>query len=208
MRICFATNNKNKLIEIKKKLGKAYDIISLFDLGHTEELSETHDTLEGNSLEKALFIHEKYQINCFADDTGLLVDALDGEPGVNSARYAGPGKSSEDNMNLLLEKLIGHANRKAKFNTIITLMINGKSHQFAGEVEGVITNERSGVNGFGYDPIFIPNGWKKTFAELDLEEKNKISHRSKAVEKLVDFLFLCKDYALQLVDFLNKSDHK
>ncbi|MCK5370545.1 MAG: RdgB/HAM1 family non-canonical purine NTP pyrophosphatase [Cyclobacteriaceae bacterium] len=194
MRICFATNNKNKLIEIKNKLGEAYDIISLFDLGHTEELSETHDTLEGNSLEKALFIHEKYQINCFADDTGLLVDALDGEPGVNSARYAGPGKSSEDNMNLLLEKLKGHANRKAKFNTIITLMINGKTHQFAGEVEGVITNERSGVNGFGYDPIFIPNGWKKTFAELDLEEKNKISHRSKAVEKLVDFL--------------NKSDHK
>lgn len=194
MRICFATNNKNKLIEIKKKLGKAYDIISLSDLGHTEELSETHDTLEGNSLEKALFIHEKYQINCFADDTGLLVDALDGEPGVNSARYAGPGKSSEDNMNLLLEKLQGHANRNAKFNTIITLMINGKSHQFTGEVEGVITNERSGVNGFGYDPIFIPNGWKETFAELSLEEKNKISHRSKAVEKLVDFL--------------NKSDHK
>ena len=194
MRICFATNNKDKLIEIKKKLGKAYDIISLFDLGHTEELSETHDTLEGNSLEKALFIHEKYQINCFADDTGLLVDALDGEPGVNSARYAGPGKSSEDNMNLLLEKLQGHANRNAKFNTIITLMINGKSHQFTGEVEGVITNERSGVNGFGYDPIFIPNGWKETFAEFSLEEKNKISHRSKAVEKLVDFL--------------NKSEHK
>ena len=194
MRICFATNNKNKLIEIKKKLGEAYDIISLFDLGHTEELSETHDTLEGNSLEKALFIHEKYQINCFADDTGLLVDTLDGEPGVNSARYAGPGKSSEDNMNLLLEKLKGHPNRKAKFNTIITLMINGKAHQFTGEVEGVITNERSGVNGFGYDPIFIPHGWKETFAELDLEEKNKISHRSKAVEKLVDFL--------------NKSDHK
>ena len=194
MRICFATNNKNKLIEIKKKLGEAYDIISLFDLGHTEELAETQDTLEGNSLEKALFIHEKYQINCFADDTGLLVDALDGEPGVNSARYAGSGKSSDDNMNLLLEKLRGHTNRKAKFNTIITLMINGKAHQFAGEVEGVITNERSGVNGFGYDPIFIPNGWKETFAELDLEEKNKISHRSKAVEKLVDFL--------------NKSDHK
>lgn len=194
MRICFATNNKNKLIEIKKKLGEAYDIISLFDLGHTEELSETHDTLEGNSLEKALFVHKKYQINCFADDTGLLVDALDGEPGVNSARYAGLGKSSEDNMNLLLEKLKGHANRKAKFNTIVTLMINGKAHQFTGEVEGVITNERSGVNGFGYDPIFIPNGWKETFAELDLEEKNKISHRSKAVEKLVNFL--------------NKADHK
>jgi XTP/dITP diphosphohydrolase len=188
MRICFATNNKNKLIEIKKKLGKAYDIISLSDLGHEEELSETHDTLEGNSLEKALFIHEKYQINCFADDTGLLVDALNGEPGVNSARYAGSGKSSEDNMDLLLERLGGQANRKAKFTTIITLMLNGKTHQFAGEVGGVIANRRSGANGFGYDPVFIPNGWKKTFAELDLEEKNEISHRSNAVEKLVIFL--------------------
>lgn len=188
MRICFATNNVNKLIEIKNKLGEAYDIISLSDLGHTEELSETHDTLEGNSLEKAKFIYEKYQVNCFADDTGLLVEALNGEPGVNSARYAGPGKSSEDNMQLLLEKLKGQSNHKAKFVTVVTLMLDGKAHQFTGEVEGRITRERSGTNGFGYDPIFIPEGWQKTFAESDLEEKNKISHRSLAVEKLVDFL--------------------
>ena len=188
MRICFATNNENKLREIKNKLGEAYEIISLSDLGHTEELPETHNTLEGNSLEKAQFIHEKYQVNCFADDTGLLVEALNGEPGVNSARYAGPAKSSEDNIHLLLGKLEGHQNRKAKFITVITLIFDGKTHQFSGEIEGVITKERSGTNGFGYDPIFIPNGWQNTFAELDLEEKNKISHRSIAVEKLVDFL--------------------
>jgi XTP/dITP diphosphohydrolase len=188
MRICFATNNENKLIEIKRKLGEAYDIISLSDLGHSDELSETHDTLEGNSLEKAQFIHEKYQVNCFADDTGLLVEALGGEPGVNSARYAGPGKSSEDNMQLLLNKLKGQSNRKAKFETVITLMLKGKTYQFTGEVQGRITNERFGTNGFGYDPIFIPDGWQKTFGESDLEEKNKISHRAVAVEKLIEFL--------------------
>jgi len=188
MRICFATNNKNKLREIKSKLVEAYDIISLSDLGHTEELSETHDTLEENSLEKALFIHEKYQINCFADDTGLLVEALNGEPGVNSARYAGPGKSSDDNMQLLLDKLKGQKHRNAKFITVITLMLDGNAHQFSGEIDGVISREQSGSKGFGYDPIFIPNGWQKTFAEVDLKEKNKISHRSIAVEKLVEFL--------------------
>jgi len=188
MRICFATNNKNKLREIKSKLGEAYDIISLSDLGHTEELSETHDTLEENSLEKAQFIHEKYQINCFADDTGLLVEALNGEPGVNSARYAGPGKSSDDNMQLLLDKLKGQKHRNAKFITVITLMLDGNAHQFSGEIDGVISREQSGSKGFGYDPIFIPDGWQKTFAEVDLKEKNKISHRSIAVEKLVEFL--------------------
>ncbi len=188
MRICFATNNKNKLREIKSKLGEAYDIISLSDLGHTEELSETHDTLEENSLEKAQFIHEKYQINCFADDTGLLVEALNGEPGVNSARYAGPGKSSDDNMQLLLDKLKGQKHRNAKFITVITLILDGNAHQFSGEIDGVISGEQSGSKGFGYDPIFIPNGWQKTFAEVDLKEKNKISHRSIAVEKLVEFL--------------------
>lgn len=188
MKICFATNNENKLREIENKLGEAYEIISLFDLGHTEELSETHDTLAGNSLEKARFIHEKYHINCFADDTGLLVEALNDDPGVNSARYAGPSKSSDDNMQLLLDKLKGYKNRKAKFITVITLILDGKAHQFSGEIEGVISKERSGSNGFGYDPIFVPKGWQNTFAELDLKEKNKISHRSLAVEKLVDFL--------------------
>ncbi len=188
MKICFATNNPNKLKEIKNKLGKAYEIISLSDLGHTDELPETHDTLEENSLEKAQFIYDKYKVNCFADDTGLLVEALNGEPGVKSARYAGPAKNSEDNMNLLLQKLEGFSNRKAKFITVISLIVEGKIHQFTGEIEGVIAQQKSGNQGFGYDPIFIPEGWQKTFAELDLEEKNKISHRARAVSRLVDFL--------------------
>jgi XTP/dITP diphosphohydrolase len=188
MRICFATNNLNKLREIENKLGKAYDIISLSALGHSEELPETHDTLEGNSLEKAQFIYDKYQVNCFADDTGLLVEALNGDPGVMSARYAGPSKSAEDNMDLLLKNLEGETNRKAKFITVISLILHGEIYQFTGEVSGYITQEKAGTKGFGYDPIFIPDGWQKTFAELDLEEKNKISHRAKAVAKLVEFL--------------------
>lgn len=188
MRICFATNNENKLKEIKSKLGEAYDIISLSDLGHFEDLSETHDTLEGNSQQKAEFIYNKYKVNCFADDTGLLVEALNGEPGINSARYAGPGKSSDDNIQLLLDKLEGNQNRKAKFITIITMILDGNINQFSGEINGIISTEQSGPNGFGYDPIFIPDGWQKTFAEVDLKEKNKISHRSIAVEKLVEFL--------------------
>lgn len=188
MKICFATKNKNKLTEIENKLGKAYDIISLSDLQHNEELPETHDTLEENSMEKAWFIHEKYGINCFADDTGLLVESLHGEPGVNSARYAGPEKESEDNIRLLLQNLEGVKNRNAKFVTVITLILEGKVQQFHGEVRGVICQERAGSAGFGYDPIFIPEGWQKTFAEVDLSEKNKISHRAIAVEKLVDFL--------------------
>ena len=188
MRICFATNNENKLREIKNKLGEAYDIISLSDLGHSEDLSETHDTLEGNSLEKAQFIHEKYRVNCFADDTGLLVEALNDEPGVNSARYAGPDRSSQDNIQLLLKKLKGQENRKAKFVTVVTLILNGKVKQFSGEVTGTINQKQAGESGFGYDPIFVPEGWQLTFAEVDLEEKNKISHRAIAVEKLVDFL--------------------
>jgi XTP/dITP diphosphohydrolase len=188
MRICFATNNKNKLREIKNKLGEAYDIISLSDLGQEEDLPETHQTLEENSLEKAQFIYNKYQISSFADDTGLLVEALHGEPGVNSARYAGPARNSEDNINLLLRKMAGQKNRKAKFITVITLIYQGKIHQFQGEVNGTITEKRSGFNGFGYDPIFIPDGWQKTFAELDLKEKNKISHRAIAIGKLADFM--------------------
>ena len=151
-------------------------------------MSETHDTLEGNSRQKAEYIYNKYKLDCFADDTGLLVEALDGEPGVNSARYAGPGKSSDDNIQLLLDKLKGNQNRKAKFITVITMILDENIHQFSGEINGMISNEQSGSNGFGYDPIFVPNGWQKTFAEVDLKEKNKISHRSIAVEKLVKFL--------------------
>jgi XTP/dITP diphosphohydrolase len=188
MKICFATNNLNKLREIENKLGKAYDIISLSDLGHTEELPETHDTLEGNSLEKAQFVYDNYRVNCFADDTGLLVESLNGEPGVLSARYAGPSKNADDNMDLLLKKLEGDSNRKAKFITVISLILEGEVFQFTGEVHGHITKQKAGDKGFGYDPIFVPEGWQKTFAELDLEEKNKISHRGKAVSRLVKFL--------------------
>jgi len=188
MKICFATNNQNKLVEIKNKIGKAYDIISLSELKHFEDLPETHHTLEENSLEKAQFIYQKYGINCFADDTGLLVEALNGDPGVRSARYAGLDKKSEDNINLLLQNLKGVENRRAKFVTVITLIMNEEAHQFQGEVSGTITEDVSGTSGFGYDPIFVPEGWQCTFAEVDLEEKNKISHRSKAVEKLVQFL--------------------
>jgi XTP/dITP diphosphohydrolase len=188
MTICFATNNENKLAEIKNRLGKAYDIISLSHLEHTGELPETHDTLEGNSLEKAQFVYEKYKINCFADDTGLLVEALNGEPGVRSARYAGESKNSEHNMDLLLQKLKNTKNRKARFVTVISLILNGDVHQFTGEVSGSITEKKTGEKGFGYDPIFMPDGWQKTFAELDLEQKNKISHRGRAVARLVEFL--------------------
>jgi len=188
MRLCFATNNKNKLIEIQHKLGKAYDIISLSDLGHTEELSETQDTLEGNSLQKALFIHEKFQVDCFADDTGLLVDALGGQPGVNSARYAGDQRDSRANMELLLRNMLGIHDRRARFVTVITLIQKGKVQTFTGMVEGIIAEKPSGDMGFGYDPVFIPEGLDKTFAELDLQEKNAISHRSRAMEQLIEFL--------------------
>ncbi len=175
-------------MEIRHKLGGDIEILSLSDIGHSGELPETHDTLEGNSLEKAFFIHEKYGINCFADDTGLLVEALGGEPGVKSARYAGLACKSEDNIDLLLKNLRDKINRKAKFITVITLILGGKVHTFTGEVNGTITEERRGAGGFGYDPIFLPDGWDKTFAELDLKEKNAISHRAIAVQKLVSFL--------------------
>ncbi len=188
MKLCFATNNPHKLLEIQNKLGKAYEIISLSDLGHTEELQENQDTLEGNSLEKAQFVYEQYGVNCFADDTGLLVDALNGAPGVMSARYAGEAKDSEANMNLLLSEMESVADRKAKFVTVISLMLNGEIYQFRGEVRGTIAKGKSGKKGFGYDPIFMPEGLQKTFAELDLEEKNKISHRARAVSELVAFL--------------------
>jgi XTP/dITP diphosphohydrolase len=188
MKICFATNNQHKLREIENKLGKAYDVISLSSLGHTGELPETHDTLEQNALEKAQFVYDKYNINCFADDTGLLVEALDGAPGVLSARYSGPHKNSCDNMDLLLKNLEGVQNRRAKFVTVIALILDGQIYQFKGEVAGQITHRKAGEKGFGYDPVFVPEGWQKTFAELDLEEKNKISHRGKAVAGLIEFL--------------------
>ncbi len=188
MKICLASNNENKLREIKHKLGETFEIVSLADIGHVGELPENQKTLEGNSLEKAEYIYKNYGIDCIADDTGLEVVALDGAPGVYSSRYAGPHKSSEDNMNLLLKNLQIKEDRRAQFRTIVTLIMNGKTKQFEGRVAGKISKTKSGQEGFGYDPIFIPKGYEQTFAEMSLDEKNKISHRSEAVEKLVKFL--------------------
>lgn len=186
--ICFATNNKNKLEEVRSKIGSQFNILSLEDIGCLEELPETQPTIEGNSAQKAQYVAQKYNVNCFADDTGLLVDALNGEPGVYSARYAGPSCSPEDNMNKLLAALQGITNRKASFKTCITLVLNSKQFQFSGEVSGIILTERHGVKGFGYDPIFQPQGYTTSFAEMSMEEKNTMSHRALAVSKLFEFL--------------------
>jgi XTP/dITP diphosphohydrolase len=188
MKLCFATNNKGKLIEIQNLLNDKYQIVSLQDIGCTEELEETRPTLEGNSLQKAEYVFNKYKVNCFADDTGLEVEALNGAPGVISARYAGLQCSPEDNMNLLLSNLDGVTNRKARFRTIITLIMDGHIHYFEGTAEGEILTSRSGKEGFGYDPIFRPAGFDRSFAEMSVEEKNQISHRAKAVKKMVEFL--------------------
>lgn len=188
MKICLATHNPNKVTEIKNKLGGKFDILSLEDLGQDKELPEHQKTLEGNSLEKAEFIYKKYKIDCIADDTGLEVVALDGAPGVFSARYAGPQKSSEDNIDLLLKNLENVSDRRAQFRTVITLIRNGKTRQFEGVVQGKISREKHGAQGFGYDPVFVPKGSDVTFAEMSLEEKNKISHRAIAIDKLAKFL--------------------
>ena len=186
-KICFVTGNKNKLREVQKLLF-SYHLLSLDDLNFTDEILETEDTIEGNALLKADHINKKFEINCFSDDTGLFVDSLDGQPGVKSARFAGDSSNSEDNIRLVLEKLIGEENRDAIFRTVICLIINGEINYFHGEVNGVITKEKTGDKGFGYDPIFIPEGFNKTFSEFTLEEKNKLSHRAIAVSKLVKFL--------------------
>ena len=198
MRIVFATNNKNKLAEIREMLaGSGIEVLSLADIGCHDDIPETADTLEGNALQKARYIHEKYQMNCFADDTGLEVTALGGAPGVYSARYAGvysaryaggKGHDSEANMAKLLAELEGKADRTARFRTVGALITDDGQKLFDGIVTGCITEERRGGEGFGYDPIFRPDGYDKTFAELGHEVKNKISHRARAVAKLVDHL--------------------
>ena len=188
MALCFATNNRNKIKEIEKLLGQEYPLLGLKDIGCTVELPETQKTLEGNSLQKAEYVYHHYRTDCFADDTGLEVFALDGEPGVYSARYAGPERDSQKNMALLLENLQGKDSRAARFRTVITLIKEGKTHQFEGIVKGKIKENYQGNEGFGYDPIFIPEGYDKTFAEMSMEEKNKISHRGIAIQKLVAFL--------------------
>jgi XTP/dITP diphosphohydrolase len=186
--ICFATNNKNKIAEVRSKVGGEISILSLEDVGCFEELPETSPTLEGNSAQKAWFVADKYKVNCFADDTGLEVDALNGEPGVYSARYAGPACNPEDNMNKLLLEMVGQNKRSAQFKTCITLIIDGKETIFHGAVKGTILTERHGKEGFGYDPIFQPEGYLDSFAQMPLSQKNTISHRALAVEKLIGYL--------------------
>jgi len=188
MKLCFATNNNNKIKEVAQLLGSEFQLLGLKDIGCNEELREDQSTIEGNAQQKAAYVHEHYEINCFADDTGLEVEALNSEPGVFSARYAGPQRSDEDNMKLLLERLSSSPNRDARFRTVICAFINDQKYFFEGIVEGEIAENHNGDQGFGYDPVFIPKGYSRTFAQMSLEEKNKISHRSIAVKKLVEFL--------------------
>ena len=186
--LIFATNNLNKIKEIRLVLGKKFDIITLQEAGIHIDIPEPHSTLEANALEKSSVIYKLINKNCFSEDTGLQVEALNGEPGVKSARYAGEERSFKDNINLLLKNLQEKENRNAKFRTIISLILKGKEYQFEGVCEGHITKEEKGNNGFGYDTIFVPFGSNKTFAEMDMDEKNTFSHRKKAMQKLIDFL--------------------
>ncbi len=188
MKIVFATNNPNKLAEIRQLMPAGVEILSLKDTNCLEELPETSDTLEDNAAQKAFYVFDNYGHNCFADDTGLEIDVLDGRPGVYSARYAGEDCNAEDNMQKVLAELKGEFNRDASFRTIISLVVDGEEFQFEGDVEGQIIPEKWGDEGFGYDPIFLPNGYKKSFAQMTMEEKGAISHRGQAVKKLIQFL--------------------
>jgi XTP/dITP diphosphohydrolase len=188
MKIVFATNNANKIHEIQSMLPKSIEIISLESIGCHEEIPETADTIEENAIMKANYVTKKYGYDCFADDTGLEVEVLNGEPGVYSARYAGEQKSAEDNMDKLLVNLENSTNRNAQFKTVITLNLKGQQYLFTGIAKGIITLEKNGNQGFGYDPIFRPEGYQETFAQLSLETKNTISHRGKATLELIAFL--------------------
>ena len=187
-KLCFATNNAHKVEEIQAILGKSFELLSLNDIHCKEELPETGNTLEANSLQKAKYLYDNYHTDCFADDTGLEVHALGGEPGVYSARYAGEQRNHADNINLLLKNLVNKFDRSARFRTVITLIQGGNITQFEGIVNGKIIEELRGTEGFGYDPIFIPEGFNRTFAEMTLIEKGEISHRGRAFQKLVEFL--------------------
>lgn len=188
MEIVFATGNANKVREVETFLGEKVQLLSLKDIGCLEELPETSATIEGNASQKAFYVFEHYGANCFADDTGLEVSALDGAPGVYSARYAGPQCLAADNIAKLLADMVGKTNRRACFRTVISLVIDAKEHQFEGRVDGTIIEAAVGTKGFGYDPVFKPEGLDMTFGELSLEEKNAISHRGLAVTKLREFL--------------------
>lgn len=188
MKLVFATNNKHKLEEVRAILGNRVEMLSLADINCNDDIPETADTLQGNALIKAHYIYNKYGVDCFADDTGLEVEALDGAPGVYSARYAGDNHDSHANMNKLLQNLTGKKNRNAQFRTVIALIIKGKEILFDGIVKGEITLEKAGDSGFGYDPIFVPQGYSQSFAQMDSELKNSISHRYLATKQLCDYI--------------------
>jgi len=188
MRLVFATNNLNKLSELQDLLPSNIELIGLKDIGCNQELPETQKTLQGNAMQKAEFVFEHFGYNCFADDTGLEVGILKNEPGVYSARYAGQNCNPNDNIQKVLKELIGRNDRTARFRTVIALIVDGKKSLFEGECEGEITKERKGENGFGYDPIFLPKGVNMTFAQMTKKQKGAISHRGRAIKKLVNFL--------------------
>ncbi|NBL64012.1 non-canonical purine NTP diphosphatase [Flavobacterium sp. NST-5] len=188
MKLVFASHNPNKIIEIKALLPQNFEILSLDDIGCHDEIPETADTIEGNALLKANFVATHYGLDCFADDSGLEVDALNGAPGVFSARYAGNQKNSQDNNKKLLQEMQGKSNRKANFKTVIALNLKGENYLFTGIVNGKIALEQRGIHGFGYDPVFEPEGFSYTFAEISATEKAKISHRARAVTQLIAFL--------------------
>ncbi|MEM6720640.1 MAG: non-canonical purine NTP diphosphatase [Bacteroidota bacterium] len=188
MEIVFATNNQNKVNEVQSLLPENITILSLKAIGCEEDIPETQPTIEGNAIQKAQYVKEHYGYDCFADDTGLEVHALNGEPGVFSARYAGPQRNADDNMNKLLHNLEDKQDRSAQFKTVVALILNGKQHTFTGICEGTIIKEKRGDKGFGYDPIFMADGFTETFAQISLEEKNRVGHRGKAVSKLINFL--------------------
>lgn len=190
MKLVFATGNPNKIKEVDEILGRdtPFEVIPMSVLGLSEDIPETSATIEGNALQKARFLHDRFGVDCFAEDTGLEIDSLNGEPGVLSARYAGEDKNSDANIQLVLKKLESIENRKARFRTVIALIINDKEYTFEGIVEGRIDAKASGNGGFGYDPIFIPDGFDQSFGVLDESIKNQISHRSRALAKMVDFL--------------------
>ncbi len=188
MQLVFATNNANKLKEVQALIPEHIKLLSLKDINCLEDIPETQDTIEGNALQKAAYVKTHYGYDCFADDTGLEVNALDGAPGVYAARYAGPQRAASDNMALLLENLKPHTDRTAQFKTVIALSLQGQTHQFTGLCKGEITTSLQGDKGFGYDPIFKPHGFETTFAEMELVQKNTIGHRGKATAQLIAFL--------------------
>lgn len=187
-KIVFATNNQHKLTEIKQILKGKFEVLSLADIGCFVDIPENEPTIEGNAMAKARYVYENYNLSCFADDTGLEIEALNGAPGVISARYAGEHKNDDDNIKKVLHQLKDTENRNARFKTVIALITNEKKELFKGVINGTIINEKRGKQGFGYDPVFIPGGYNQTFAEMDSEQKNEISHRGMAVRKLCDFL--------------------